>query len=406
MTYLPPTSNPRSTWHLATKRKRKTRSSKSTNRNTSTAGIVIILLLVGYFLLTGNDPLGLFDSVDPGPPAETGGSSDWWEVYFTNPQSDPNVDNLRGTVAEKLIENINAAQSTIHIASFEFDLPQVADALIAAQGRGVTVRWVTDDEHGIESDEDSGLELFSQLEAAGVRVKDDGREALMHDKFWIFDRQRVWTGSTNITENGVFRNNNNVLLLKSPRIAEMYEREFAEMWDDGAFGPTSPSDVGQQQTTVNGTPVLVLFGPEDDVGDKLTALLNEAQHSIRFMAFSFTYDDMGDAILRRAKANVDVQGIFEARGSETEFSELPKLFCAGLNMRQDGNPRILHHKTIVIDEQIVITGSYNFSNNANRSNDENLVIMTSRDLATHYLQEFDRRWAEAAHPETADMDCP
>ena len=404
MTYQP-TSN-QSAWHMATKRKSKTRSSKATKQSgRSVIGAVIVLLLVGYFLLTGNDPLGLFDTVDPGPPPETGGSSDWWEVYFTNPQADPNVDNLTGTVAEKLIENINAAQSTIHIASFEFDLPQVADALIAAQERGVTVRWVTDDEHGIEADEDDGLELFPKLEDAGIRVKDDGREALMHNKFWIFDRQWVWTGSTNITENGVFRNNNNVILMKSPRVAEMYEREFAEMWDDDAFGATSPSDVAKQQTTVNGTPVLVLFGPEDDVAEKLTTLLDAAQQSIRFMAFSFTHDDMGDAILRRAKVNVDVKGIFEARGSETEFSELPKLFCAGLQVRQDGNPRILHHKTIIIDEQIVVTGSFNFSNNADRSNDENLVIMTSADLATHYLQEFDRRWAEASAPEKAEMGC-
>jgi len=55
---------------------------------------------------------------------------------------------------------------------------------------------------------------------------------------------------------------------------------------------------------------------------------------------------------------------------------------------------------IVIDSKIVITGSLNFSDNANNSNDENVLVITNPAIAAHYLQEFQRRWGEAFDPNT------
>jgi phosphatidylserine/phosphatidylglycerophosphate/cardiolipin synthase-like enzyme len=50
----------------------------------------------------------------------------------------------------------------------------------------------------------------------------------------------------------------------------------------------------------------------------------------------------------------------------------------------------MHHKVIVIDEEIVITGSYNFSKNASRNNDENVLVVENRDIAAEYMKEFHR----------------
>ncbi len=119
----------------------------------------------------------------------------------------------------------------------------------------------------------------------------------------------------------------------------------------------------------------------------------------------FGVDDLGAAVLARAEAGVDVKGIFETRGSETEYSEMGTLYCAGVPVRQDGNSRTFHHKVIVLDDETVITGSLNFSDNANSSNDENVIIVTHGEIAAQYLQEFERRWTEAAAPELADMSC-
>jgi phosphatidylserine/phosphatidylglycerophosphate/cardiolipin synthase-like enzyme len=106
-----------------------------------------------------------------------------------------------------------------------------------------------------------------------------------------------------------------------------------------------------------------------------------------------------------ANAGVDVRGIFETRSSETEYSELPNLYCAGLPVRQDGNPGSFHHKVFIIDDQILISGSLNFSNNADESNDENVIIIQNAEITAKYTQEFERRWAEAEAPDKAEMNC-
>jgi phosphatidylserine/phosphatidylglycerophosphate/cardiolipin synthase-like enzyme len=130
----------------------------------------------------------------------------------------------------------------------------------------------------------------------------------------------------------------------------------------------------------------------------ITNALNTADTSIRFMTFSFTIDEIKDLMLAKAASDVLVQGIFETLGSETAFSTLTPLFCAGLPVRQDGNPFRLHHKVFIVDDDTVITGSFNISANATNSNDENLLIVQDPALAAQYIAEFERRWAEAVTP--------
>ncbi|OGO41217.1 MAG: hypothetical protein A2W36_06170 [Chloroflexi bacterium RBG_16_58_14] len=359
-----------------------------------------MLFLLGLLLLVGCE---IESTSTPLPTPDPGGET-WWQVYFTDPNRLNDPDALDGSIEAELIDRIEGAQESIHIAAFEFNLTPVAQALIAAHENGVEVQWVTDDENGLEADSEEGHGQFAMLQGADIEVRDDGRGALMHNKFIIFDGKTVWTGATNLTVNGIFHNNNNVIVIDSPPVAAMFEREFSEMWA-GEFGPKSPSTVNQQQTSVVGTPIQVLFASEDEAISYIIPLLSGAQESIHFMVFSFTYDGMGEAMLERAGTGVEVTGIFETRGSETEFSELPPLYCAGLPVRQDGNPSTFHHKVIVIDGRIVITGSLNFSNNADENNDENVVILNNPAIAAQYLREFERRWVEAKQPNLADMNC-
>ncbi|HET9587433.1 MAG TPA: phospholipase D-like domain-containing protein, partial [Anaerolineales bacterium] len=302
-------------------------------------------------------------------------------------------------------EKINAAQSSIHIASFEFDLTPVTQALIEAHRRGVDVRWVTDDEHGLEADEDPGHGQFAALQRAGIEVRSDSRSALMHNKFWIFDGQSVWTGSTNITQSGIYRQDNNVLVIHSPEVAAIYEREFGEMWE-GQFGPTSPSQLDEQATVVNGSQIAVIFTSEDSALERaIIPVVRGAQSNIRFLTFSFTDFPLAQAIIDRAGRGVDAAGVFERFGSDTDASELRTLFCAGLPVRRDGNSGFLHHKFIVIDERTVITGSMNYSTNAEKSNDENVIIIDNPDIARLYMREFERVWNLATDPEPAKFPC-
>ncbi len=380
-----------------------------------TLSALIIFFVLGY-ILTGCLPPVVLETETPSgiQTPETGPSPvvtvpatvnpTWWEVYFTDPQHVNNPDQWQDSIEGKLIEKINAAKTSIHIVSFEFDLTPVAEALIAAKQRGVDVRWVTDNENGIEADAEPDRGQFAMLQNAGVEVRADTRSALMHNKFWIFDGQIAWTGSTNITVSGVFQQNNNTIVIHSPEVAAIYEREFAEMWD-GKFGPKSPSTADQQSVVVDGTPIQVYFSPEDHVLDHMIPIVSSANSSIRFMAFSFTDFPLAKAMLDRASAGVDVAGVFEKVGSQTESSELRTFFCAKVPARQDGNPKFLHDKVIIVDDRFVISGSFNFSSNATENNDENVILIDNPDIANLYTQEFERVWSIATDPEAGTFTC-
>jgi phosphatidylserine/phosphatidylglycerophosphate/cardiolipin synthase-like enzyme len=396
--------------------KRRTKARLRTNSSVTIFVLVILFILGLYYSMTGRDPGGVFGGTQtasaptqPSPvanaPTSVNASGVWWEVYFTDPVNLNNPEDWQSSVAGRLVEKINAAETSIHIASFEFDLTPVAEALIAARQRGVDVRWVTDDEHGLEADEEPGRGQFAMLQEAGIEVRSDDRSALMHNKFWLFDGQIVWTGSTNITESGIFRQDNNVLVIQSTELAAIYEREFQEMWD-GQFGPRSPSTLDEQIVTINGSRIVVVFTSEDPaLENAIVPLVNSATESIRFLTFSFTDYPLADTMSQRFKSGVDVAGVFERFGSETEAAELRTLMCRSVPVKQDGNPGFLHHKVIVVDEQLVITGSMNYSTNAEESNDENVIIIDNEEIARLYLQEFDRVWNLSIDPVVEEISC-
>ena len=393
------------------------RAKSKTNASATLLALVVLIVLGIFYAFTGRDPGGVFGTGTPttiaatqtspvaNAPTVVNASGAWWEVYFADPVNIHDPANWQSSIEGRLIEKINAAQTSIHIASFEFDLTPVAEALIAARQRGVDIRWVTDDEHGLEADAEPGHGQFAMLQNAGIEVRADSRSALMHNKFWIFDGQIVWTGSTNITENGIFDQDNNTVVIQSPELAAIYEREFQEMWD-GEFGPRSPSTLDQQIATVNGSRIVVVFTSEDPaLENAIVPIVKSATRSIRFLTFSYTDFPLADAMSQRWKAGVDVAGVFEKVGSETEASELRTLMCRSVPVKQDGNSGFLHHKVIVVDERIVITGSMNFSTNAEESNDENVIIIDNADIARLYLQEFDRVWKLATDPEVETIAC-
>ena len=83
-------------------------------------------------------------------------------------------------------------------------------------------------------------------------------------------------------------------------------------------------------------------------------------------------------------------GVFEDRQVD-QYSEFEAMKAAGLPVVLDKNRGSMHHKVIVIDEETVITGSYNFSKNAEKRNDENLLIIKgNREIAAAYLAEFEK----------------
>ena len=308
---------------------------------------------------------------------------DWYTIYFTHPAV-PSTSSYRGGIDEDLAAAIDQARLSVDMAIYDLNLWSIRDALIAAHRRGVTVRLVT------ESDNMDELEV-QDLKEAGIEVLGDRREGLMHDKFVIIDRSEVWTGSMNFTTGAGYLDNNNLIRLRSTQLAEDYSYEFEQMFIDDHFGALKSSHTPHPTVTLNGSPIEVYYSPQDGTVEHILRAINAAQESISFMAYSFTSDELAQALIERANSGVSVTGVMDKDQYHSNAgTEYDKLAQAGIDVRLDGNPRLMHHKVIIIDRQVVITGSYNFSNNAEHNNDENTLIIHNQDIAMQFLAEFQR----------------
>ncbi len=200
----------------------------------------------------------------------------------------------------------------------------------------------------------------------------------------------------NYTESGTYNDNNNLMHFRSTQVADDYETEFDQMFVDHKFGSHLISETPHPSATIDGTPLNIYFSLADHVQSALLPLINNAQSSIYFLAYSFTADSLGNAIRQRAAAGVKVTGVMESEQVRSDIgTEYAAFRQAGLDVHLDGNPGLMHHKVFIIVNTIVVMGSYNFTASAEQSNDENLIVINNPDIAAQYIKEFERVYAVA-----------
>jgi phosphatidylserine/phosphatidylglycerophosphate/cardiolipin synthase-like enzyme len=138
------------------------------------------------------------------------------------------------------------------------------------------------------------------------------------------------------------------------------------------------------------------FSPDDGVLGFIAPLLKSAEESIYFLAFSFTSNELGEIVREKHTAGLDVKGVMEEEQVESnQGTEYDPFQQAGLDVRMDGIDGQMHHKVFIIDEKIIILGSYNFSQAAETRNDENVLIIYNSAIAQEFIKEFQRIWKVA-----------
>lgn len=275
---------------------------------------------------------------------------------------------------ETLVNFINEAQTTLHCAFYDIGLESVQEAL-RSQAEKIEVQVVTDDHYYDKFPEDFVIQ--------------DGY-AYMHNKFCISDNQKVLTGSMNPTDNGANKNDNNLLIIKSESLANNFETEFQELWS-GTFKKGDPNAL---TINLNDITIESYFCPDDDCATAVEEEIAEAENSIYFMTFSFTHEGIANNILLKYTEGLGIKGVFESR-MNSEYSKFDVFDYQGIEVKKDGNSNSMHHKVFIIDEETVITGSMNPSNNGVDGNDETLLIIHSTDIANEFIHEFNRVWTEA-----------
>ena len=330
-----------------------------------------IVLFVSFFLVSCGGGLATL-------PASSVSSSSI-TVFFSKPEE--LVDNnYKGGPEEHLVTAINQATSSIDMAIYELSLDNITESLLAAQQRNVYVRVFTDSDH-------LHWDAFVALRLAGIEVKGDERSALMHNKFTIIDNKEVWTGSMNLTYYGAYRHNENLIQVSDTQVALNYTEEFSQLW----AGVHNQANITDNYLMLGNIPVDIHFSPDDAFREtRLLPLLQQATQSVHLMAFSFTSKDIAAELLRLKAAGVEVKVVLDKGQSGQASSQYDDLLEQHIDIRRDGNPYKLHHKVIIIDQHYVVTGSYNFSQNAESRNDENSVVIDDITIAHQFEVEFDK----------------
>ncbi len=310
------------------------------------------------------------------------------KLFFTNYiGSGCNTVNL--PVIKVLRQDISDARVSIRVAIYNLSLKEIGNALIDAAQRGVSVEMVMESQNMDSS-------VAEDLVAAGIPIAGDGNDGLMHDKFVIIDSTVVWTGSMNLTSTSVCEDLNNFLRVDATEIAGVYSTEFEEMFTNHRFGQDSPWGRQNDDLSIEGHRVEVLFAPEDHIADRIVELLSESIQSVDMLAYSFTLDSLVETLVVLFGRGVNIRGVMDEEQVYNNIgTEYDRTRQAGLDFHLDGAPAAMHDKVIIIDSNIVILGSFNFTSSADEKNDENVLILYDPDIAVLYEEEFEKIYSKA-----------
>ena len=344
--------------------------------------------------------------------ASSGAAAPWLRLYFRSERAGVNSD-LTG----RLVEFIGETQRSLDCAIYDLRHPRVVAALqeVARSGKRLRIAYDASKERtgGLSGDpKPSGTE--EALDAAGLLpyatpVHNHGH--LMHDKFLIRDGVTLWTGSANFTVGGLEKQDNNCLTLRDQDIIAQYGAIFTDLLDgqhDHARRRSSLQAAHLQTMQASARPSVATayFSPSE--GEQIEQALMRALASarrVRVMAFLISDPGILSALGRFADPSADIQGIFDPHGMQDVLryrdANAPEYwfmrdrrFVAAPShaFNPHAEQDFMHNKVMILDDHLVVTGSFNFSENA-ELNDENMLILNSTQVAAAYTSYFDRLYA-------------
>lgn len=154
-----------------------------------------------------------------------------------------------------------------------------------------------------------------------------------------------------------------------------------------------PASLKQPHTVKAAGTVEVAFSPNGGGAAMIVKAIGEAKKSVKVQAYSFTNADIAKALVEAKKRGVDVRIVLDKSQETEKYSSATFFVNSGLPVRIDDDFAIAHSKVMIIDEETVITGSFNFTKAAEEKNGENVLVMRgNKELAALYLQNWQWRW--------------
>ncbi|MFZ4520195.1 MAG: phospholipase D-like domain-containing protein [Bacteroidales bacterium] len=336
------------------------------------------------------------------------------KTYFSRPvdttvaNGGPKAIQIYRAVDDTCIAYISRAKQSIDIAIYNFNvegISNIAAALNAAFARGVKVRVVTDG--------GTNNSAIPTLVAGIGKIGRPVTTGIMHNKFMVIDGQSanqddpiVWTGSCNWTDQNVNTDANNILFIQDASLAKVYTLEFNEMFGsttttpnatNAKFGPAK-SDNTPHELIIGGNRVEVFFSPSDGVNQQIVNHLATANSDIEIGTMLITRKIISDAIIARKNAGVTAKVIISSISTSDATVVADLGASLGNYFRVYSEQGLLHSKVMILDQSnaasdpLVWTGSHNWSDAANVSNDENSIVIHNAAVSNLYYQEFKKRF--------------
>ena len=135
------------------------------------------------------------------------------------------------------------------------------------------------------------------------------------------------------------------------------------------------------------------FCPQDDCEERVIIAINNAEHSIDAAIYSFTSKNIASALIEAQNRGILPRIIIDSLQSKSKYAM--DEFLKQNNIETRIMPSTMHNKFVVIDNSLVITGSYNWTENANSKNNENIVFIQNKETAELFSREFFDLWIKS-----------
>jgi phosphatidylserine/phosphatidylglycerophosphate/cardiolipin synthase-like enzyme len=331
-------------------------------------------------------------------------------------------------VAERIAKFLGEARSSLELALYDVRLPDpagstVAGALKDAAGRGVAVRLAYNLEHDkpipVPPPPSTRPDLIESLPLPTRGIP--GVPDLMHHKYVVRDREAVWTGSANWTEDSWTLQENVLAVARSRELAELYASNFDELWETrdvskSGHGEPRPIDLA-------GVPARAWFTPEHgpELSHRIAEAIGRARRRVRIASPVITAGPiLGTLAEVAAEGRVDLAGVVDGpqmaqvdrqwRENGHSAWKLPLLAAVLGKAPFSGKPStpygpdtphdFMHAKMTVADDTVFL-GSFNLSRSG-EMNAENVLELQEPGLANRmagFIDEVRGRYAPAAVPD-------
>jgi phosphatidylserine/phosphatidylglycerophosphate/cardiolipin synthase-like enzyme len=277
-------------------------------------------------------------------------------------------------VLENLIDN---TQKSIYCAVYDISSREVYNKLIEKEN--IDIKIVTDLERS-----KSVNSLVGQLKTKGVVVIESPLTSkLMHNKFCVFDEEITLVGSMNFTENCLYKNNNDFLVIEDKQIANFFTEKIKKYFQ-GYFYSNQERYLLQEE-------IEIYFCPDNDCEQIILDVFRNVESSIDCMYFTFTLNDALYELQENSNyKNIQTRIILEKRNI-SEYSVYDYLQEINIPVILDNNPNTMHNKFCVVDDSYVVTGSLNLTQRG-PTNEETLIFLYDEDIVEKYSQYFKKYW--------------